>query len=139
VRTAILALVIAGLAVVALAATAASPAGHPSAVPNCLGKPLVQPVSVVLACADANFGLRKLGWIGWGGARAAATGIAYANDCTPNCAAGHVHTYSAEIVVDGSQRCGKTTAYRRLTVAFVGPSPYPKAKPADLTYPLRCV
>ena len=42
------------------------------------------------------------------------------------------------IVVDGSQRCGGTTEYRRLTIAFVGPSPYPKAKPADLVYPLRC-
>ena len=92
----------------------------------------------MLACGDGNFGLRKLRWIGWGSPRAAATGVAYANDCKPSCAAGHFHTYRAVIVVDGTQRCGGTTEYRRLTIAFVGPSPYPKAKPADLAYPLRC-
>ena len=83
--------------------------------------------------------MKKLAWIGWGGARTAATGVAYANDCTPNCAAGHFHDYSAMIVLDGSQKCGKTTDYRRLTIGFVGPTPYPKAKPADLVYSLRCV
>ena len=137
-RTAALALVIAGLAVAALVATAASPSGHPSAVPNCVGKPVKQPANMILACADANFGVKKLQWIGWGGARAAATGIAYANDCSPNCAAGQVHDYSAVLVVDGSQHCGSATAYRRVTIAFVGPTPYPNAKTADLTYPLRC-
>ena len=138
-RTLGLDVVIAGLAVAALAATAASPAGHPTALPNCLGKPISQPASIVLACADANFGVKQLRWIGWGGARAAATGVAYANDCTPNCAAGRFHDYSAVIVLDGSQKCGQTLDYHRLTIAFVGPTPYPKAKPADLVYSLRCV
>ncbi len=124
--------------VAAVAAAGASAAGHPTALPNCLGKPTVRPASVVLACADANFGLKKLSWIGWGGARAAATGTAYANDCTPNCAAGHFHDYVAVIVVDGAQKCGGRVEYRRLTIAFAGPTPYPKAKPADLVYPLRC-
>ena len=137
-RTLGLAVVVAGLAVIALAATAGSSASNPTALPDCLGKPLAQPATVVLACADANFGVKKLRWIGWGGARAAATGVAYANDCKPYCAAGHFHNYSAVIVVDGSQKCGKTTDYRRLTIAFVGPTPYPKAKPADLAYKLRC-
>ena len=133
-----LAIVIAGLAVATLAATAASPSGHPTALPDCVGKPIAHPASIVLACADANFGVKKLHWIGWGEARAAATGVAYANDCTPYCAAGHFHDYSAAIVLDGSQKCGNATDYRRLTIAFVGPTPYPKAKPADLVYALRC-
>jgi hypothetical protein len=138
VRTLALAVVIAGLAVALLTATAATPSSHPTSLPNCLGKPVAEPATIVLACGDANFGVRKLHWIGWHGPRAAATGTAYANDCKPYCAAGHFHDYSAVIVVDGSQRCGTTTEYRRLTIAFVGPSPYPKAKPADLVYPLRC-
>ena len=122
----------------AVASASAASAGAPSALPNCLGKPTVKPASIVLACADANFGVKKLRWIGWGSARAAATGVVYANDCKPYCAAGHFHDYSAVIVVDGAQRCGGRTEYRRLTVAFVGPTPYPKAKAADLVYPLRC-
>ena len=133
VRTVVLALLIASLA-----AASASAAGHPTALPNCLGKPTVRPASIVLACADANFGVKKLSWIGWGGSRAAATGVAYANDCTPNCAAGHFHNYNAVIVLSGAQKCGAVTEYRSLTIAFAGPTPYPKAKPADLVYPLRC-
>jgi len=113
-------------------------AAHPTALPDCTGKLVVKPATVVLACADGNFGIRALRWIGWGEAAAAATGTAWANDCTPNCASGHDHSYKAVIVVDGAQRCGTTTAYKRLTIAFVGPTPYPKAKPSDLVYPLRC-
>ena len=123
---------------VALAAAALA-GGHPQAVPDCLGKPRVRPTEIVLACADANFGVRKLRWTGWGEPFAAAIGVAYANDCTPNCAAGHMHSYQAVVVVSGTQQCpGGKTAYSRITVAFVGPSPYPKSKPADLVYPARC-
>ena len=114
-------------------------AAHPAALPDCLGKPQVRPANVVLACADANFGVRKLRWTGWGSAVAAATGTAYANDCTPNCAAGHMHAYQAVVVVSGAQRCpGGVTAYLRLRIAFIGRSPYPKSSAADMTYPARC-
>jgi hypothetical protein len=114
-------------------------AGRPQALPDCLGKPRVRPAEVVLACADANFGVRKLRWTGWGQPFAAATGVAYANDCKPNCAAGHMHQYQAVLVASGSQRCpGDVTAYSRVTIAFVGPSPYPKGRAADMVYPTRC-
>ena len=124
---------------IAVVAVTAVLTGHPQALPDCLGKPQVRPAEVVLACADANFGVRRLRWTGWGSSFAAATGVAYANDCTPNCAAGHMHTYRAVLVASGTQRCpnGKT-AYSKVTVAFVGPSPYPKSKPADFVYPARC-
>jgi hypothetical protein len=118
---------------------AAAVAGATIALPDCLGKPKVKPAEVVLACADANFGVRKLRWTGWGSSFAAATGTAYANDCTPNCAAGHFHSYQAVLVASGSQRCASGgRAYARVTVAFVGPSPFPKAKAGDLVYPARC-
>ncbi len=110
----------------------------PRAVPDCLGKPQVKPAAVVLACADANFGLRKLRWRGWGKPTARATGVAYANDCTPNCAAGHMHSYRAVLVASGRQVCHGERAYARVRVLFPGRSPYPKATKADLTYPRRC-
>ena len=113
-------------------------AAGPTALPNCVGQPQVKPAQVIFACADANFGIRKLQWIGWGDTRAAATGTVYANDCTPTCVAGHFHNYPAVIVVDGRQQCGSVTAYKRVTIAFIGPSPYPKSKPADLVYTYRC-
>lgn len=111
----------------------------PHALPNCLGKPQVKPAAIVFACADANFGARKLKWTGWGSSFAAATAQVYANDCKPYCAAGHFHNYEAVIVVSGSQLCpGGSKAYKDVTIAFVGPTPYPKAKPADLVYPMKC-
>jgi hypothetical protein len=125
--------------VIAALALAAAFSGQPMALPDCLGKPLVRPTEVVLACADANFGVRKLRWTGWGQSFAAATGVGYANDCTPNCAAGHMHTYRAVVVASGTQRCpGGITAYSRVTVAFVGKSPYPKSSATDMIYPARC-
>jgi hypothetical protein len=135
----IAAVVLAFAALVAVATTGvASAVTHPTALPDCLGKPRVRPKTVVLACGDGNFGVRRLRWTGWGQPIAAAVGTAYANDCTPNCAAGHFHTYSAVIVADGAQRCVNVVAYSRVTVAFVGPSPYPKSKASDLVYPVRC-
>ena len=114
-------------------------APRPNALPDCLGKPKVRPTEVIFACGDANFGARKLRWTGWGEAFAAAVGVAYANDCTPDCAAGKVHNYQAVLVASGSQRCpGGVVAYLQVTIAFVGPSPYPKAKPSDLVDTLRC-
>jgi|SRR5581483_4704034 len=122
-----------------LAATATAATPRPTALPDCLGKPKVRPLTVVLTCADANFGVRKLRWTGWGQSFAAALGTAYANDCTPTCVAGKVHQYQAVLVASGSQRCsGGIVAYSRVTVAFVGPSPFPQEKATDLVYPFRC-
>jgi hypothetical protein len=113
-------------------------AAPPRALPDCLGKPQVRPAEVVLACADANFGVRELRWTGWGKATARATGVAYANDCKPYCAAGHFHTYRAVLVASGRQVCHGVPAYRRVRVSFPGKTPYPKARPADLVYPRPC-
>jgi len=125
--------------ILAVLLAAAAAGGPPHALPDCLGKPQVRPKQVVLACADANFGVKGLRWTGWGESFTAATGTAYANDCTPNCAAGHFHTYRAVLVASGARRCPNGgVVYKEVTIAFVGPSPYPKAKPADLVYPTRC-
>jgi hypothetical protein len=118
---------------------AAAFTGGPHALPDCLGKPRERPAEIVLACADGNFGVRRLRWTGWGETFAAATGVAFANDCKPYCAAGHMHSYQAIVVASGTQHCpGGATAYSRVTVAFVGRSPYPTSRPADMVYPARC-
>jgi hypothetical protein len=121
-----------------LASTAAG-AATPSVVPNCLGKPTVKPAEIILACADAGLGVRSLHWLAWGQARTAGLGTAFANDCTPNCAAGHFHSYDAVIVLSGSQRCDGVTAYRTAQVAIVGSPPAAWTTVANATYPLRCV
>jgi hypothetical protein len=110
----------------------------PSVLPDCLGKPTVKPSEVILACADAGLGVRAISWLGWGSALAAGVGTAFANDCTPNCAAGHFHSYQAVLILRGAQRCGTKLAYKTATVAIVGTPPTAFATPADATYPLRC-
>lgn len=129
---------IASLALVGLPASGSTPT-HPSTLPDCLGKLRTQPASIVFACADANFGARHLRWTGWGERFTAAVGTAYANDCDPTCAAGKFHTFRAIVVASGSQECsGGVLAYEKVAIGFVGPSPYPKAKPWDLVYTFHC-
>ena len=116
----------------------AAVSSSPSVVPNCLGKPLVKPSEVILACADAGLGVRAIHWLGWGSPVAAGLGTAFANDCTPSCAAGHFHSYRAVLLLGGAQRCGPAVAYRTATVAIVGAPPPAWATAGEATYPLRC-
>jgi hypothetical protein len=126
--------------VLCAAAALVGPAGAapPTAAPNCLGKPVVKPGEILLACADAGLGVRKITWLGWGSSIAAGVGTAFANDCTPDCAAGHFHDYRAVLLLSGSQRCAGRVVYRTATVAIVGRPPEAWATVADATYPLRC-
>jgi len=107
-------------------ATLAAPASATTrrvTVSNC-GRLVVRPTSVVLACADANYGLTGLRWSSWGGSTARATGSVRANDCTPYCAAGHFHSYRARVVLDRRTSCGTVLVYLRLAIHY--PSTRPK-------------
>jgi hypothetical protein len=57
----------------------------------------VRPASIVIACADANLYATRLHWRRWTATDAVATGTGHRNDCTPNCAAGHFHTFPITI------------------------------------------
>jgi hypothetical protein len=95
------------------------------ALPDCNGKPVVKPSSVVLACADAGIVAAHVKWNGWGAAVASGTGVASVNDCSPNCAAGHLLNYTVSLRAAGRQRCPSgQTAYARVSYAWVGKSPY---------------
>jgi len=108
-------------------------------LPDCQGKLLVKPASITLACGDGNFYAEKLKWTGWGEAFAAATGAGKVNDCQPNCAAGHFHSYPMLLMVACSQMCGGHPAYARVVYAFIGRSPYPQStKVEDSTQTFPC-
>jgi hypothetical protein len=122
-----------------LSASTGVAATQPTALPDCQGKLLVKPASITLACGDGNFYVENLKWTGWGQSFAAATGTAKANDCRPNCAAGHFHSYPMLLIVTGSQSCGGHPAYARVVYAFVGRSPYPQStKVEDSTQTFPC-
>jgi hypothetical protein len=123
----------------ALAFSAVAAASVPQkALADCRGKPQVKPRSVVLSCADGNFGFGDLTWFGWGGARAVALGTAFANDCTPDCASGHFHNYQGVLIVSGTQRCPDgMRAYAIVSYAFIGRSPFPAGSLSSQKRPCR--
>ena len=92
---------------------------------NC-GPLVARPKSVILACGDGNYALAGLSWHGWGHGTATASGKATANDCNPNCAAGHFHSYAVAVTATKLKRCGSAKVYSRLTLM------YPAARPAGI-------
>jgi hypothetical protein len=74
--------------------------GVPHVLP-CVGSPEVRPANYLMSCADANASWKKVAWTTWAGKSATGTGDLYQNDCTPNCAAGHFHSYAAKVVLSG--------------------------------------
>ncbi len=104
------------------------------ALPDCQGKPQVRPATVLFACADGNFSAEKLAWSGWGKSTTTATGVAQSNDCTPNCAAGHMHSYRIRVIVSGKESCpGGRPAYSTVTFAWLGANP--GGSPYSMKYP----
>lgn len=111
------------------------------ALPNCIGKPEVKPRDITLACADGNFRVENIRWTGWGEPFAAGVGDGEVNDCAPDCADGHFHSYLMVVIVSGRQTCvsGQQT-YAKLVYSFVGRSPFPSDAPGteDPTRSLPC-
>ncbi|HZP71986.1 MAG TPA: hypothetical protein VFA97_01285 [Gaiellaceae bacterium] len=120
-----LAALVAALAVPALAASSSPQSGfygcrtytskHPVAV--------VRPHSIVVACADGNFYLTRLSWTSWAAAKAVAAGTGHQNDCTPNCAAGHFHTYPADVSLTKPRTCAGHKVFTTLSWRFTKPTP----------------
>lgn len=71
---------------------------------DCGDQAKVQPQQYTLACADGTNYLTDLRWTYWNRNSARATGLQYANDCTPDCAHGTFHAYSAVVTVDQRKR-----------------------------------
>ena len=108
------------------------PPGAAAWINNC--GPLVRaPKSLVLACGDGNYELAGLSWHSWGNSTATASGKARANDCTPNCAAGHFHTYPVTVTVSRLRPCGRARYYARLAISYAGKRPAGIAKRDVLT------
>jgi hypothetical protein len=74
---------------------------------GCEHKSRTRPASIVVACADANFSIDHLRWSSWGTHGAAGRGTAHVNDCTPNCAAGHFHSFPIAVRLSKVVQCAK--------------------------------
>ena len=90
---------------------------------DCNSKPVMAPSTFTITCADAGIGVQDLHWTSWTPKLASGYGTFWENDCTPNCAAGHVHYYLFLEVLWGSATVKGHPADRRyteLTVIFTG-------------------
>lgn len=77
-----------------------------------------RPTQVVFACGDGGVYATGVRWLDWGAPFATATATLHANDCEPNCAAGHFHVSSVYLAVTGRQRCSHgVTAYAKIAYA----------------------
>lgn len=74
---------------------------------GCAHKPEVRPASIVVACADANFYVDHLHWTSWGSQAAVGVGTGHRNDCKPNCAAGHFHSFPLHVRLSHVVTCVK--------------------------------
>jgi hypothetical protein len=111
-------IVLLGLAVAMIGVAAAGAATRARVVGNCT-RSQVRPSTIVIACADAGVQLTHLRWRSFGGPRARATGDYTFNDCTPNCAAGHFHSYPVAVVLSRPKGCPDGHRdYRVATVTY---------------------
>jgi len=79
----------------------------------------VKPAQIVVFCADANGLLENMRWSAFGGSTARGTGSYSYNDCSPNCAAGHFHTYPVTVTLTQARRCSDGhTDYRLATAVY---------------------
>ncbi|HXR14266.1 MAG TPA: hypothetical protein VN740_06350 [Solirubrobacteraceae bacterium] len=109
--------------VLAIAIPALASGGARRVVGNCTTSQ-VRPATIIVACADDNLALTALHWISFGGATASASGSYHVNDCAPNCAAGHFHSYLVRVVLSAAKSCpDKHDDYREATVTFTGRRP----------------
>ena len=112
-------------------------------VVDCSSNPVVMPSTYVIACADAGMGVQNLRWTSWTPKLASGYGTFWENDCTPNCAEGHIHYYRSLEVLWGSATVTGHPAdrrYTKLTVIFTGKKRPPvyvqKNGKTVATYPL---
>ncbi len=88
-----------------------------------------------LLSGDGTFGMNRVHWQSYGGARATATARAFVNDCVPYCAAGHVSHPRATLRLSKLVDCNGTPIYARLEYAIAGP--LPKGFPRRGGYSMR--
>ncbi|WP_234357205.1 hypothetical protein [Streptomyces sp. NBRC 110028] len=70
-------------------------------IDDCSGKPLTEPVSLLLACGDGKATLHDVIWTDWGSAKATGQGVVSEVVCQPSCADGREVTSAATVVVSG--------------------------------------
>jgi hypothetical protein len=101
---------------------------------GCTGR-VYRPGSIVIACADAGLVARSVRYSSYGGSTARAQATFAENDCQPNCAAGHFHTYSGTLTLTAIRRCSGVRYYTKVAYRFSGPA----GKGSTSLTPAKCL
>jgi hypothetical protein len=84
----------------------------------------IEPTSIVVACADAGFGLQNLVWTSWTTTGASGKGAVWENNCTPDCAGGTIGTYPASFSLSGVEdSAADGPLFTQLSVVYQGTGP----------------
>jgi Tfp pilus assembly protein PilV len=124
--TAILALMLAGLALAIPASAATSTQVWVTGGTDCSHE-RYKPKQIVIACADGTEVLKSLRWSRWTGRQASASGRDYLVSCTPDCAAGHRTAYPVTVTLTKPLSC-KGQLHQVFSRAVVR---FPKTHPAS--------
>jgi hypothetical protein len=82
-----------------------------------------RPSSIVFACADGGFLVRRLEWRSWHRRSAFAHGVFHQNDCDPNCAGGTFHRMTGTLRLTHRRWCARwhRHVFRHALVVFDAP------------------
>ena len=133
-RNALKIVIVLGVLAVPSAALAAGSSSQPQAI-NCQSLKF-KPSKVTLSCGDGNTWLAKLKWSSWSKTQAVATGNYTANDCTPDCVAGHTHSVAIKVTLSNAKMCPNQVnpAFKQAVISYKGTRP----KGAPLKFSFKC-
>jgi hypothetical protein len=79
-----------------------------------------KPHSIIFACGDGGFYVKRLHWRHWSFRWAVATGVFHANDCDPDCARGTFHRRRGILLLTRRLSCPSTGkfVFRHVTVRY---------------------
>jgi hypothetical protein len=85
-----------------------------------------RPRTVIVACGDGNFQLRRIRWRTWNRDTAKGRARAMLNDCIPYCARGRFHSYRADLMAYRPRICRRGDGaegyhYTRLRIRYKRP------------------
>jgi hypothetical protein len=136
---------LATLAIVALAAAtvavaASGTAAKPAFAPKDCSKPRIEPKTITITCADANFFVKIRHWAVFNKVEARGKGKAMINTCMPDCASGEFKAYKVKVHLKKPKKtkCNgrKVPVFSKIQIRFKDDPPA-GVKRKD-NYPLFC-
>jgi hypothetical protein len=112
-------------------------AAHLPAFAGCFSNaPQLRPRTILVACGDGNFFITRLRWSHWDAHYATALGTGHQNDCKPDCARGHFHSYGVALHLSRPETCrNRRREFTRFSYRFVADKPPGVVRGDTLTSP----